>query len=99
MEEKYSKKLSERVSEVDEKEEEEEESYANYAFDNLANYSIENQAITSDGINKKISKENEEIEDFTIKKKSKKLDSGEEKAEKSKVTRPMSARYKTGDNK
>ena len=97
MEEKYSKKLSDKVNEVDEKEE---ESYGDYGFDKAVSLSVESGGNLSNRVHKMVSKDNEEIEDFINRKKSKKIDNSvDEKSEKSKITRPMSAKYKTADQK
>lgn len=96
MEEKYSKQ-SEKVNEVDEKEE---ESYGDFAFDKAVEYSRQSESNLSGNVNKVGLRENEEIEEFLTKKKSRKIDnSGDERSEKSRMTRPMSAKYKTADQK
>jgi len=97
MEEKYSKNVSEKVNEVDEKDE---ESYADYAFEKAIDYSNESESNLSNRVKKLVSKDNEEIEDFITRKKSKKIEnSGDEKTENSKMSRPMSAIYKSSDHK
>jgi hypothetical protein len=94
MEEKYSKNVSPRVNEVDEKEE---DSYGDYAFDKAVEYSKDSSL--SKRVKKKFSDDNVEIEDFITRKKSKKIDSENEKNDNTKMSRPMSAIYKSSDQK